>query len=149
MKSDLGPLSRSPMRPKEESASEIQTKSESIYERANVAVKALMNFLADLHSGQQPLCVTYFDEAHELDMRFWILLRVLSHQNPETMMWYVFMGTKSSINYFTPPLGKCESSSLSRALISFKDNSAFSAARKRTAAICSAICCTRLRPERS
>jgi hypothetical protein len=34
------------MRPKEESASEIQTKSELIYERVNAAVKALMNFLA-------------------------------------------------------------------------------------------------------
>ena len=46
--------------------------------------------------------MTYFDEAHELQILFWILLRLLSHQPLATAMWYVFMGTKSSISYFSP-----------------------------------------------
>ena len=99
----------------------IETKSELFYRKADEAVQDLMTFLADFHPGRHPLCVTYFDEAHELGARFWVLLRLLNNQRVGTMMWYIFMGTKSSISYFAPPLGLCESSSLARALISFKD----------------------------
>jgi len=127
----------------------IETKSELLYEKAHVAVQDLMTFLNNLHPGQYPLCVTYFDEAHELGTRFWILLRLLNNQSVETMMWYVFMGTKSSISYFAPPPGMCESSCLARVLISFKDNSEFPAAPERNPRITRAIYCARLRPEHS
>ncbi|KAF8515975.1 hypothetical protein BU17DRAFT_76734 [Hysterangium stoloniferum] len=48
------------------------------------------------------LCVTYFDEAHESDLCFWVLLRLLQYQESSTRMWYVFMGTKSSLSYYAP-----------------------------------------------
>jgi len=51
--------------------------SRTYYERARAAVEALQGFLASLYDTQ-PLCVTYFDEAHELQILFWILLRLLS-----------------------------------------------------------------------
>ena len=88
-----------------------------LYQGARAAVEALMEFLTNLYRGEQPLCVTYFDEAHELEMRFWILLRLLSHQPRMTRMWYVFMGTKSSMSYFTPPSQDCVSSIFPLALV--------------------------------
>ncbi|KIM80231.1 hypothetical protein PILCRDRAFT_9777 [Piloderma croceum F 1598] len=98
----LGPDTSS-MRPKDKNAADVYNiESLMFYEKARVAVEALMGFLASLYAGEQPLCVTYFDEAHELQMRFWILLRLLSHQPMTTSMWYVFMGTKLS-SYFTLP----------------------------------------------
>jgi hypothetical protein len=82
---------------------DIEAKSRLLYEEeARGAVEALMSFLNDLHVGPSPICVTYFDEAHNLGIRFWILLRLLSHQPLATAMWYVFMETKSSISYFSP-----------------------------------------------
>ena len=94
----------------------VQT-SEKFYKRARAAVEVLMEFLTNLYHGEQPLCVTYFDEAHELKTRFWIMLRLLSHQPKTTRMWYVFMGTKSSISYFTPPSQDCVSSIFSLTLV--------------------------------
>lgn len=105
-------------RPNDPNRYDIETESKLLYEGAQVAVDALMAFLANLFPGQQPLCVTYFDEAHELEMRFWILLRVLSHQHLKTMMWYVFMGTKLSISYFAPTPGNCMSLNFACALVS-------------------------------
>ena len=64
--------------------------------------------------------ITYFDEAHELDNRFWILLRLLSHQSRSTRMWYVFMGTKSSISYFAPTIDRSESSDFAHGFISHR-----------------------------
>ncbi|KIM86830.1 hypothetical protein PILCRDRAFT_4708 [Piloderma croceum F 1598] len=96
----------SPTRPKDPNdpgVYDIVQESLVYYENARVAVEALMAFLGSLDTGEQPLCVTYFDEAHELQTRFWILLRLLSHQPSAMSMWYVFMGTKSRISYFTPP----------------------------------------------
>ncbi|KAF8325743.1 hypothetical protein F5887DRAFT_1289437 [Amanita rubescens] len=91
-----------PQRPndKNDLGHDIVATSLKFYQGARVAVEALMEFLTNLYRGEQPLCVTYFDETHELEMRFWILLRLLSHQPKMTRMWYVFVGTKS---YFTPP----------------------------------------------
>ena len=89
----------------------------TFYERARVAVEALLTFLASLYD-KQPLCVTYFDEAHELQILFWILLRLLSHQPMTVMMWYVFLATKSSVTYFTPAAAACVSSIFAYVLIS-------------------------------
>ncbi len=51
---------------------------------------------------QKPVVVTYFDEAHELKLSYWMLLRLLSYQDHATPMWAVFMGTQSSITYLSP-----------------------------------------------
>jgi hypothetical protein len=147
MKSEAG--GTRPNDPTDNSGYNIQDKSESIYAEAKAAVEALMTFLAHLHSGQQPLAVTYFDEAQQMGARFWVLLRVLGHQNRRTKMWYVLAEEKSSINYFTPPRRSCESSGPACVLISFRDNSTFSAAPRINPSICTTILCTRLRPERS
>jgi hypothetical protein len=59
----------SPRRPKEKDdpmVYDIVAKSRLFYEEARGAVEALMSFLTDLHVGPSPICVTYFDEAHEL-----------------------------------------------------------------------------------
>ena len=118
-------------RPKENNASmvyDIEAKSRSFYEdEARGAVEALMFFLTKLDDGPSPICVTYFDEAHELGIQFWILLRLLSHQPPATEMWYVFMGTKSSVSYFSPSPRHCESPIFFAlcAHLSSKNNSAF------------------------
>jgi len=69
---------------------------------AREATLDLLSFLKKLFPNRKPLCVTYFDEAHELKMSFWILLRLLQAQDRSTSMWYVFMGTKSSISYYAP-----------------------------------------------
>lgn len=50
----------------------------------------------------EAVVVTYFDEADGLDTLFWVLLRLLSNQDEFTEMWYIFMATKASINYFNP-----------------------------------------------
>ncbi|KAF8726091.1 hypothetical protein AX14_008074 [Amanita brunnescens Koide BX004] len=99
----------SPQRPddKHDLGYDIVQTSLKFYQGARAAVEALMEFLINLYHGEQPLCVTYFDEAHELKTRFWILLRLLNHQPKTTRMWYVFMGTKSSISSFTPPSQDC------------------------------------------
>ncbi|KAF8268647.1 hypothetical protein EI94DRAFT_1800166 [Lactarius quietus] len=87
---------------RETDGDDIVAKSRLFYEEAREAVEALMSFLTDLGVGSSPICVTYFDEAHELELWFWILMRLLSHQPLATAMWYVFMGTKSSVSYFSP-----------------------------------------------
>ena len=82
---------------------DIEAKSQLFYkDKARGTVEALVLFLTKLDDGLSPICVTYFDEAHELGIQFWILLHLLSHQPPATEMWYVFMGTKSSFSYFSP-----------------------------------------------
>jgi hypothetical protein len=94
-------------------------KSNQYYQCAREAVEDLQEFLASLDNQEQPpLLVTYFDEAHELQNRFWILLRLLSHQPKTVTMWYVFLGTKSSVSYFTPAVADCVSSIFAHVLIS-------------------------------
>ncbi|KAF8806748.1 hypothetical protein BYT27DRAFT_7223930 [Phlegmacium glaucopus] len=94
---------RSPRRSNDHPDVDSVEESLKLYEGARAAVEALMEFLTCLYGGERSICVTYFDEAHELKTRFWVLLHLLSHQPATTRMWYVFMGTKSSISYFTPP----------------------------------------------
>lgn len=59
-------------------------------------LESLMAFLST------DVAVTYFDEAHNLEVSFWILLRLLRNQPPSTSMWHVFMGTKSQLSYHAP-----------------------------------------------
>ena len=64
------------------------------------ATADLMGFLNTIYP--QALSVTYFDEAHELGVCFWVLLRLLFNQESSIRLWYVFMGTKSSLSYYAP-----------------------------------------------
>ena len=148
MKSDPGAGGTRPNDSTDDSAYEIQVKIKSIYKEAQAAVQALMDFLADLQSGQQPLAVTYFDEAQALGALFSVPLRLMRHQSRSTKMWYVFATEKLTINYFTPSRGSCESSGLACVLISSQYNSTFSAAPSRTTNIYAPILCIGLRPER-
>jgi hypothetical protein len=82
-----------------------------IYDRlVKASTEALAKFVTELHPAM--VIVTYFDEAHELDTLFWVLLRLLSNQPEGTPMWYVFMATKSSVSYFNPIAAKSEFSVL-------------------------------------
>lgn len=65
------------------------------------ATEDLMNFVFTLFPGENPVCVTYFDEAHELGPCFWILFYLLSAENSLTRMGmrYVFMGPILSLEY--------------------------------------------------
>ena len=76
---------------------------------AKGATEALTEFVAALGGNESHLCVTYFDEADELDMQFWVLLCLLGNQDELTAMWYVFMATKSRVTYFAPMNKDCES----------------------------------------
>ena len=64
------------------------------------STEELMAFLSTVKGGA--LCVTYFDEAHELEASFWVLLRLLQNQASNIKMWYTFMGTKPSFSYYSP-----------------------------------------------
>ena len=64
------------------------------------ATEALAKFASTL--TKKPVVVTYFDEAHELKLSYWMLLRLVANQDPKTSMWYVFMGTQSSITTLNP-----------------------------------------------
>ncbi len=64
------------------------------------ATKDLMTFLSTIEPEAR--CVTYFDEAHALDKALWVLLRLVQYQTPWIKMWYIFMGTKSSVSYYAP-----------------------------------------------
>ena len=75
------------------------------------ATNALTAFASSL-TPQKPVVVTYFDEAHELKLSYWMLLRLLNNQDREIPMWAVFMGTHSSITYSSPAPrdGECSDS---------------------------------------
>jgi hypothetical protein len=89
-----------PENPKSGNSIEISKLNYEAYPKK--ATLDLMNFLGNLLPGENPLCVTYFDDAHELRSSFWILLHLLQAQEPSTRMWYVFMSTKSSISDYDP-----------------------------------------------
>ena len=108
------PPKNSPKRNEKNDAVEVEeivNESRLFYEwEARKAVDDLMSFLANLSSeSSSTICVTYFDEAHTLQQQFWVLLRLVGHQHLSTEMWYVFMGTKSSVSYFSPSPQDCES----------------------------------------
>lgn len=80
---------------------DIELEARNIYKKhADKPTQALVKFLRACHP--EAVVVTYFDEADGLDTLFWVLLRLLSCQDQFTEMWYIFMATKASINYFNP-----------------------------------------------
>jgi hypothetical protein len=78
-------------------------------------VQDLVKFLTTVNLGKKALYMTYFDEADQLGLLFWIMLRLLSNQYESTPMWYVFMATKSSVSYFHPAADQCQCSLFSLA----------------------------------
>jgi hypothetical protein len=95
-------------KPDDPNYNSIKIAEENYARHAKAATEGLMTFLKGLFPDENPLCVSYFDEAHELELTFWILLRLLQAQDPSIKMWYVFMGTKSSISYYAPTPHKRE-----------------------------------------
>jgi hypothetical protein len=80
-----------------------QEMAQQIYDKvAKKATRDLFDLISSLSDGQPALVLTYFDEAHELQELYWVLLRLLSHQDPATGMWYSFMGTQFELHYFAP-----------------------------------------------
>ena len=77
---------------------------------AKDATEALMTFITKLNPdpNNPVLCITYFDEASELDQLLWVLIRLVGNQDSSTAMWYVFMATKSKIAFFFPDRGDSE-----------------------------------------
>lgn len=71
-------------------------------EHAADAITDLVSFVTGL-TPEKPLFVLYIDEARELKVSLWILLRLLGYQEKLTSMWIVLMDTKSSLSYFHPP----------------------------------------------
>src|SRR5580700_5199244 len=99
MKNKVTPAGTSPRRNKEGQPNKMGFDVESTAKRcydsyAKQATENLVKFVTAL-SPQKSLLVTYFDEAHELELLFWILLRLLTNQDKSVSMWYVFMCTKS------------------------------------------------------
>ena len=83
--------------------------SREYYEtNAKEATKQLTKFLS-LVLPAKTISVVYFDEAHELEMQLWILLRLVQHQPRSTKMWYAFLGTKLSLFHYAPPPNECQS----------------------------------------
>jgi hypothetical protein len=66
------------------------------------ATENLMAFISEITGEDDPLCVTYWDEADELQDVFWVILRLLSNQKPSVKMWNIFMATKSRLSIFFP-----------------------------------------------
>jgi len=64
------------------------------------ATQELMTFLSNIKPEAR--CVTYFDEAHDLDNALWVLLRLVQYQKPWMKSWYIFLGTKSDVSYYAP-----------------------------------------------
>jgi len=78
---------------------------------AQKATEDLATFASSL-TPQKPVVVTYFDEADELKVSFWILLRLIIKQAEKTCMWYVFVGTELDISLLTPAPTPDQSESL-------------------------------------
>jgi hypothetical protein len=92
--------------------SKIDQYAKEYYEQyTKKATEDLTTFITSL-TPQKPVVVTYFDEAHELKLSYWMMLRILNVQNRGTPMWAVFMGTQSSIIYLSPAPKDSESSDL-------------------------------------
>jgi hypothetical protein len=111
--------------------------------------EVLMAFLAGLDgvdTDEGPLCVTYFDEAHELAFCFWDILRLLSNQHASTKMWYIFMGTDPSMTYYAPRLEDCQSPVFSVGHAANRWISVFSPTCMGTGQTTSTIHRSRLRP---
>ncbi|KIM44537.1 hypothetical protein M413DRAFT_25012 [Hebeloma cylindrosporum] len=78
--------------------------AEKCYEKhAKKSTEDLIDFIDGLdHQAKKPLVVTYIDEAHNLGVLYWILLRLLGRQDNYTRAWWIFLGTKSSLEFYNP-----------------------------------------------
>jgi hypothetical protein len=65
----------------------IEFAKEHYNRHAKNAAESLMEFLNGLFPDDKPLCVTYFDEAHELGDALWMLLRLLQVQEASVKIW--------------------------------------------------------------
>ncbi|KIL60391.1 hypothetical protein M378DRAFT_26527 [Amanita muscaria Koide BX008] len=106
--SDASGLPKERANPKAEA---IAKRVGELYENfTKIPTENLMKYLSKLPGAENPpLCVTYFDEEVGLGDSYWALLRLLSHQDRSTRMWYVFMGTKARPSYLSPPSGNTNS----------------------------------------
>jgi uncharacterized protein YlbG (UPF0298 family) len=88
----------------------IKTFAESCYKKhVEKHSQELMKFLNGLYpQTKKPLVVTYIDEAHNLEQSYWTLLRIVGIQDRYTRIWYIFMGTKSSLEFYNLPIFDCE-----------------------------------------
>ncbi|KAF8327857.1 hypothetical protein F5887DRAFT_924568 [Amanita rubescens] len=71
--------------------------------RAKKATEELMEFLSNI-LPEKRMSIMYFDEAQELGSLYWVFLRLVENQPYFIKMWYAFMGTKSRISDYAPPL---------------------------------------------
>jgi len=117
-------------------------------ENAAEAVTDLVSFVTSL-TPQKPLFVLYIDEARELKVSLWILLRLLGYQDRLTSMWTVLMDTKSSISYFHSPPQNSEYFSLKYQYMTIphRNASTLFAASRRSEASDEAVYWCRLRPK--
>lgn len=88
----------------------IKTFAESCYNKhVKGHTEELMKFLNGSYpQTAKPLVVSYIDEAHNLEQPYWTLLRILGYQDKFTRLWHIFMGTKSSLEFYNPPAFDCE-----------------------------------------
>jgi hypothetical protein len=80
----------------------IEIAAKTFYDRyVSKAAEDLTAFISEI-SPEEPLCVTYWDEADELRDVFRVIVRLLSNQKRQVKMWNIFMATKSSLSIFFP-----------------------------------------------
>ena len=103
IRAEQQPVVKSPGRSKQ-LESDLHKAVEKFYrEITGPATQKLLAFISSLFpKNKTPLCVTYFDEADELNVRLLVMFRLLKHQLLTVGMWYIFMGTKLSISYDRP-----------------------------------------------
>ncbi|TFK75164.1 hypothetical protein BDN72DRAFT_561208 [Pluteus cervinus] len=56
------------------------------------------------NTGHIGLCVTYVDEAQKMGGLLRVMQRLISCQTLDSKMWFVFMSTKSNIDFFPPSI---------------------------------------------
>jgi hypothetical protein len=117
-----------PRDPEMDKAFDIREFTSQLYKiHTEKATKDLSDFLSTLDTESPGFCVTYFDEAHQLEAPFWVLMLVLSFQNKSIRMWCVVMGTRSSFQQYNPltkdselPIFDCSYTSHSRIVDSLR-----------------------------
>jgi hypothetical protein len=79
---------------------------------AAAATASLTKFISSLWSvcEDRGVCVTYFDESHNLGACYWTMMRLISLQQRDIPMWYVFMGTRTGYQLYSPAVMQCEHS---------------------------------------
>jgi len=74
----------------EDESKSINEFAQKAYESITMkATQDLMTFLSTIEPEAR--CVTYFDEAHDLDKALWVLLRLVQYQKP----WIIYLSERS------------------------------------------------------